>query len=42
MVFCEGRRSEPEYLEALRREPVVRDAAAVDIQINREGGCAVP
>jgi len=32
-VFCEGARTEPEYLDALRREPDVRNAAAVDIRI---------
>jgi hypothetical protein len=36
LVFCEGGRTEPEYLEALRREPTVRDAAAVDIRIDRD------
>lgn len=33
LVFCEGARTEPDYLAALRREPAVRDVAAVDIQI---------
>jgi hypothetical protein len=34
LVFCEGERTEPEYLEALRREPSVRETAAVDIRID--------
>ncbi|GGM17757.1 RloB family protein [Dactylosporangium sucinum] len=41
-IFCEGQRTEPEYLDALRREPDVRDAAAVDIRIEHIGGGAVP
>jgi hypothetical protein len=35
LVFCEGARTEPEYLDALRREPEIRNAAAVDIRIDR-------
>lgn len=35
LVFCEGERTEPEYLDALRREPDVRTAAAVDIRIDQ-------
>jgi hypothetical protein len=42
LVFCEGTRTEPEYLAALKREPDVRDAAAVDIRIESSGGGAVP
>ena len=34
LVFCEGERTEPEYLDALRRLPDVRKAAAVDIRID--------
>jgi hypothetical protein len=34
LVFCEGERTEPEYLAALRREPAVREVAAVDIRID--------
>lgn len=41
-VFCEGERSEPEYLNALKREPSVREAAAVEIQLARSGSGAVP
>ncbi|MGI5245589.1 RloB family protein [Dactylosporangium sp. CA-139066] len=42
VVLCEGIRTEPEYLEALRRDPEVRDAAAVDIRIERGASGAVP
>lgn len=42
MVFCEGTRTEPEYLEALKQEPAVRDVAAVDIRIESLGDGAVP
>ncbi|WP_218577203.1 RloB family protein [Phytohabitans rumicis] len=41
-MFCEGRRSEPEYLEALKREPAVRDVAAVDLRIERHAGESAP
>jgi hypothetical protein len=41
-IFCEGRRTEPEYLEALRREPAVRDVAAVDLRIETRGRGSVP
>lgn len=41
-MFCEGLRSEPEYLEALRRERAVRDVAAVDLRIERQSGGSVP
>jgi hypothetical protein len=34
LVFCEGARTEPEYLEALRRQPAVQRTAAVDIRID--------
>ena len=34
VVFCEGERTEPEYLEALKREPSVRDTAAVDLKVD--------
>jgi len=35
LVFCEGERTEPDYLDALRREPAVRDAASVEIRIDQ-------
>jgi hypothetical protein len=33
LVFCEGARTEPEYLNALKLLPAVRDVAAVDLQV---------
>lgn len=42
VVFCEGQRTEPEYLEALKREPAVRDIAAVDIRIEINGSRSAP
>ena len=42
LVFCEGERTEPEYLAALRREPAVRQVAAVDIHIDRESAGLSP
>jgi hypothetical protein len=36
VIFCEGERTEPEYLDALKRQPSVRDVAAVDLRV--EGG----
>jgi hypothetical protein len=38
LVFCEGRRTEPEYLEALKRQPFVRDVAAVDLRVETTHG----
>jgi hypothetical protein len=38
LVFCEGTRTEPEYLEALKREPEIRDVAAVDLRIALQAG----
>jgi hypothetical protein len=42
LVFCEGARTEPEYLEALRREPAVRETAAVDIRIDPDSAGFTP
>jgi hypothetical protein len=42
LIFCEGARTEPEYLEALRREPVVREIAAVDIRIAADSAGFTP
>ncbi|MGH3278223.1 MAG: RloB family protein [Trebonia sp.] len=42
VVFCEGEKTEPQYLLALRQEPFVKDAAAVDIQVETGRGGAVP
>ena len=42
LVFCEGTRTEPDYLDALRQEPAVRDSASVEIRIDRAASGAVP
>jgi hypothetical protein len=42
LVFCEGERTEPEYLNALKRERSVRDVAAVDIRLQRGIGGSAP
>lgn len=42
MVFCEGERTEPEYLDALKRRPSVRDVAAVDLRVETGHGGSVP
>jgi hypothetical protein len=33
VVFCEGEKTEPQYLGALKRQPAVRDIAAVDLHV---------
>ena len=42
LVFCEGTRTEPEYLQALKQEPAVREVASVEIRIDMEASGAVP
>jgi hypothetical protein len=42
LVFCEGERTEPEYLNALKRQPRVRDTAAVDLRVETGRGGSVP
>jgi hypothetical protein len=42
LVFCEGERTEPEYLSALKLEPSVREVAAVDIRVAQANSGAVP
>ena len=42
LVFCEGERTEPEYLKALKREPAVRKVASVDIQISDKTAGSAP
>lgn len=37
-IFCEGTRTEPEYLSALRRHPAVRQLAAVELVVAKAGG----
>lgn len=38
VIFCEGERTEPAYLEALKRRPEVKDVASVDLRIEAEHG----
>lgn len=42
VVFCEGERTEPEYLDALKRQPSVREVAAVDLRVETGRGGSVP
>jgi len=42
VVFCEGQRTEPEYLEALKRDPLVRQTASVELRIEAQRNGAVP
>ncbi|MCY3952410.1 MAG: RloB family protein [bacterium] len=42
LVFCEGEKTEPAYLKALKREPAVRDVASVDIRVDEGTRGAVP
>jgi|ERR1022692_99631 RloB-like protein len=42
LIFCEGERTEPEYLDALKRQPAVRDVAAVDLRVETGQGGSVP
>jgi hypothetical protein len=42
VVFCEGEKTEPQYLLALKQEPLVKDTAAVDIRVETGHGGAVP
>ena len=42
LVFCEGTKTEPDYLKALKQEPAVRDSASVDIRIDLNASGAVP
>ncbi|MFG2038221.1 RloB family protein [Dactylosporangium sp. NPDC048998] len=42
VILCEGQRTEPEYLDALRRDREVHDVAAVDIRIESNASGAVP
>jgi RloB-like protein len=42
VVFCEGEKTEPQYLGGLKRLPWVRDVAAVDIRIETGHGGSVP
>lgn len=42
VVFCEGEKTEPQYLLALKEQPSVKDAAAVDLRVETGHGGAVP
>ena len=42
LVFCEGEKTEPAYLKALKRDPAVRDVASVDIRVDEETSGSVP
>ncbi len=42
LVFCEGTKTERDYLKALRQDPAVRDSASVDIRVDLEASGAVP
>ena len=42
MVFCEGEKTEPDYLTALKNEPDVYDVASVSIQVAEDPRGAVP
>ena len=42
LVFCEGTKTEPDYLKALKQDPAVRDSASVDIRVDLEASGAVP
>lgn len=38
LVFCEGTKTEPDYISALRQEPAVRESASVDLRVATSGG----
>lgn len=42
LIFCEGERTEPEYLDALKRQPAIHDVAAVDLRVETGHGGSVP
>ena len=42
LVFCEGKKTEPAYLKALKREPEVRDIASVDIHVHDDSLGSAP
>lgn len=42
LIFCEGERTEPEYLNALKRQPSVRDVAVVDLRVVTGHGRSAP
>ncbi|MGH3291519.1 MAG: RloB family protein [Trebonia sp.] len=42
LIFCEGERTEPEYLNALKLERAIREVAAVEIRVAQADSGAVP
>ena len=42
LIFCEGERTEPEYLRVLKMQRFVRDVAAVDLRVHAGRGGSVP
>lgn len=42
LIFCEGTRTEPEYLTALKLLPSVRDVAAVDLRVQTRNVGSAP
>lgn len=42
LIFCEGERTETDYLKALKSEPAVRQVASVDIQIDEDTHGSAP
>ncbi len=42
LVFVEGKRTEPEYFAALKRQPDVREVASVDIRVELRSAGSVP
>ncbi|MDG4830911.1 RloB family protein [Solwaraspora sp. WMMD1047] len=41
MVFCEGEASEPDYINALKRLPEVRDNTAISIEVDPKQGAPI-
>ena len=41
-MFCEGTKTEPDYIHALQQEPAVRDLASVSLKTDLNGSGAVP
>lgn len=42
LVFCEGERTEPEYLNAVKMLPSVRETASIDLRIEAARGRSAP
>ena len=41
-MFCEGTKTEPDYINALKQEPVVRNSASVNLRTDLNASGAVP